>query len=70
MVCDILSKRVRMLYPFLNMGKIAALRRRRNYLLYKDMLKKSVNDDWDQLDTEIWVCKQYFSFIALLGLGC
>ena len=46
-----------MLYPFLNMGAIAALRRRRNYLLYKEKLKKSINDDWDHLDHEIWVCK-------------
>ena len=49
-----------MLYPFLDMGKIAALRRRRNYLLYKDRLKESINDDWDQLDTEIWVGTRYF----------
>ena len=39
------------------MGAIAALRRRRNYLLYKEKLKKSINDDWDHLNHEIWVCK-------------
>ena len=59
MVCDIGSERMRMLYPFLNKGKIAALRRRRNYLLYKDRLKKSMDADWDQLDSEIWVCKSH-----------
>ena len=73
MVCATCDKRRKMLYPFLNMGAIAALRRRRNYLLYKEKLMKSMNDDWDQLDREIWVCSLFFclfmNWVVLESVG-